>query len=191
MARRRRRQRKIVTTIGFLFLILAAGLICYLVWDNYFRDKNNDVGKDSQSEQVVKKETDEGKSEESEKQLEEEPKTEELTEDEKEKPNYDGENPNQSSLLTGVVTRAERMNEQVIVRVNIDQYLGEGSCQLNLKKDSDVIYSMTASIVSSAATATCEGFDVPVAEIGGGDFAIEIVVESGEKTGVINGEVNV
>ena len=190
MARRRRRQRRLVTTIGFLFLILLAGLVCYLVWDSYFRDKTNEgESEESKTEQVIEDKT--KKEEGSKEQPEEEDKTEEEVEDEKEQPSYDGENPNQSSALTGVITRAENMGEQVVIRVNIDQYLGEGECRLNMKEDDEAIYSDTANIVGSAATATCEGFDVPVAEIGNGNFVIEITVNSGDKTGIISGEVSI
>lgn len=189
MARRRRRQTRIVATIGFLLLILLAGLICYLVWDSYFRDKDEKKKDESETEQVVNQK--EEKDEKPEKQQNEKTKTEEVINDEKEEPSYDGENPNQGELLTGVITRSERMNDYLVIRVNIDQYLSDGSCRLDLKRDTEIVYTGTVSIVSSAATATCEGFDVPVAEIGEGDYGIEILVNSGDKSGVINGEVGV
>ena len=189
MVRRRRRQTRLVATVGFLLLILLAGLICYLVWDSYFRDKDEKKKDESGTEQVVNQKEEKG--EKPEKQQNEETKTEEVINDEKEEPSYDGENPNQGELLTGVITRSERMNDYLVIRVNIDQYLGEGSCQLILKRDGEIVLTDTVSIVSSAATATCEGFDVPVAEIGEGDYGIEILVNSGDKNGVINGEVGV
>ena len=190
MARRRRKQRRLVTTIGFLFLILLAALVCYLVWDSYFRDKSDEgESEEPKTEQVIEDKT--KKEEEPKEQPKEEVESKEEVEDEKEQPNYDGENPNRAEALTGVITRAENMGEQVVIRVNIDQYLGEGECRLNLKEDGEIVYSGTASIVGSAATATCEGFDVPVAEIGGGNFEVEIVVNSGDKSGVISGEVGV
>lgn len=189
MARRRRRQTRIVTTIGFLLLILLAGLICYLVWDSYFRDKDENKKEEPKIEQVVDQK--EKKEKEPEEQLNEETKTEDVINDDKEKPGYDGENPNQGESLTGVITRSERMNDYLVIRVNIDQYLSDGSCRLNLKRDAEILYTDTVSIVSSAATATCEGFDVPVAEIGEGDYGIEILVNSGDRNGVINGEVGV
>ena len=189
MARRRRRQTRIVATIGFLLLILLAGLICYLVWDSYFRDKNEN--KKDEPATVEMADQKEEKEKEPEVQLGEETKTEDVIDDEKEEPGYDGENPNQGELLTGVITRSERMNDYLVIRVNIDQYLSDGNCRLNLKRDAEIVYTDTVSIVSSAATATCEGFDVPVAEIGEGDYGIEILVNSGDKSGVINGEVGV
>lgn len=191
MAKRRRRQRKVVTMIGFLFLLLLAGLVCYLVWDSYFKDKNNEGSgnEEPKADQLIEDKT--KKEEESKEQPKEEIEDEVEVEDEKEQPSYDGENPNQGGSLTGVVTRAESIGEQLVIRVNIDQYLGEGECRLNLKSGDEVVYSDMANIVGSAATATCEGFDVPVADIGGGSFAIEIVVNSGDKTGVISGEVGV
>jgi hypothetical protein len=44
-------------------------------------------------------------------------------------------------------------------------------------------------VVGNVATATCEGFDVPVDGISGGVTDIMITINSGEKTGAIAGKV--
>ena len=195
MAKRRRRQRRITTTIVFLFLIVLAGLVCYLVWDSYFRNRDDDNEvKEQKTDQVIEDKV-EKKGEESEEsvlsQKESKDETKDETKDGKEQINYDGENPNQANTLTGVITRAENMGEQVVIRVNIDQYLDEGGCQLSLKRNDEIVYSDQTSVVAAAATATCEGFDVPISRIGEGNYMIEIVINSGDKTGTINGEVDV
>ena len=89
------------------------------------------------------------------------------------------------------MTYAGVLGNDLMIRVNIDQYLSGGSCGLSLIRDDVVQYSNVVNVVDSAATATCEGFNVPIAEIGSGSYQIIIKITSGEKVGVIRGEVNV
>ena len=104
---------------------------------------------------------------------------------------YEGESPNASETLTGVISYAGVSGENLMVRVNIDQYLAGGNCKLTLIKDGAVIYNSVVGIESSVSTSTCEGFNVPVAEIGGGDFRIEVTLESDGKYGKMVGEVKI
>lgn len=103
---------------------------------------------------------------------------------------FDGGDPNKKEEITGVITYAGVSGEKLIVRVNIDQYLADGVCKLNLSRDGGVIYEETAEVVDSAATATCKGFNVPAASLGSGKINIKILVTSGGKTGTIEGGVS-
>ena len=104
---------------------------------------------------------------------------------------YEGENPNSATDLTGVVTYAGLVGDKLTIRVNINQYLSGGSCALRLLYEDDInVYSETVNIVNSASTSTCEGFDVPRTGLAGGKYSIIINLASDGKTGVINGEVN-
>ncbi|MBR3230847.1 hypothetical protein IKF73_02370 [Candidatus Saccharibacteria bacterium] len=179
MARRRRRSKKWLFRLGFLILVVAALVVVYLVWVNYFKDEQKiDEGEEEvvmveekQPEEVI----DEGQAE-----VVEKPETVQ----------YEGEDPNVAEELSGVVTYAGVTGEKLMIRVNINQYLSSGTCELRLLLEDDVVvYSDTAGIVSAATTSTCEGFDVPVAGWGAGKYAIIINMTAGEKTGVINGEV--
>ena len=69
--------------------------------------------------------------------------------------------------------------------------MNEGKCSLAILNDNNEIYSEEANIVGSVATSTCEGFDVPVSELGNGKFELRIVLKSSDKTGIISGEVNI
>ena len=39
MAQRRKRSKKWISWLIILALLIGAGVVCYLVWDSYFRDK--------------------------------------------------------------------------------------------------------------------------------------------------------
>lgn len=104
---------------------------------------------------------------------------------------YDGESPNVAEVLTGVITHATVSGEKLVVRVNIDQYLESGTCTLSVKQGENAVYKDVARIVNSAVTATCEGFDVPVAGLSNGEVQIAIDLESGDRTGKISGAVQI
>lgn len=167
-----------------MFLVVA-GIIVYLVWNNYFRDKRND-NVDEQDTEIVEEKAEEDDVEVIDDSVDE-------RESEKEKVTaYEGDSPNKAEDLTGVVTYAGVApdGKELIIRVNIDQYLGEGSCELNLMR-SGIAYSDMVGIVSSASTATCEGFNIPMSGLASGNYKIVVKISSGGKTGTINGEVNI
>lgn len=103
---------------------------------------------------------------------------------------YDGGNPNQESNITGAITYAGVSGDNVIIRVNIDQYLNGGTCNLILIQNGESRYGAEARIIDSASTSTCEGFNVPVAALVPGKYQIQINLSSERKTGSIMGEVN-
>lgn len=181
MARRRRRSKKWVFWLFFLILLVVAGVVCYLVWDNYF--KTDEPKEESGTSSVVEEKT-EQKQEEKNEDSGEEIKKEEVVQ-------YDGESPNSGEGITGAVTYAAVSGANLMIRLNIDQYLTSGSCNLVLYKDGASVYGDTANLVGSASTATCEGFNVPVSEIGSGNFQIEVRITSGEKNGIIKGEASI
>lgn len=180
MARRRKRSKKWISWLIILILVIAAGVVVYLVWDNYF---NDDKGRsEEQQTEIVDKNAD-NESEQKE--------TEQVEVKKEEVVQYEGENPNTAAELTGVVTYAGLVGDKLTIRVNINQYLSGGSCALRLVFEDDVnVYSETVNIVNSASTSTCEGFDVPRTGLAGGKYSIIINLDSDGKTGVINGEVN-
>lgn len=182
MAQRRRRNKKWIGRMMFFILLVGACVICYLVWDNYLNKKEDDVI-DLTVNEVEQK--DDNESEENVAPIV-------MDEDNGKKvTQYEGNDPNTSDSLSGVITYAGAQNEKLIIRVNIDQFLENGKCVLRLKKNGVDVYEETTSIVSSASTATCEGFDVSTNEIEKGRMEIIIDVNSGDKAGLIRGEVEV
>ena len=180
--KRRKQNRKWLGWMLFAVLLTVAGVVCYFVWDNYFNKR--DDGKEPDTS-VTESKPEEKKEEEKKEEKKEEPVIE------KEKVIlYDGDDPNEAEELTGAITFARVSGENIMIRLNIDQYLTGGSCKLSLTQNSNVVYSETAGIIDAAATSTCEGFNVPRGDLSG-RYQITIKIESGDKTGTITGEVDV
>ena len=182
MARRRKRSKKWIYWLVFLVLVAAAVTVCYFVWDGYFRKKDEDesgVDNSSNSSVIV----DEGGKGGIEKPVEENklPEKEEVKQ-------YEGEDPNKLDKLTGAVTYVDKVGDNLVIRVNIDQYLSGGSCEIVLKNGADV-YNEVVNIIDSAATSTCEGFNVPLAGLPSGKTQIIIYLSAEEKVGEIRGEI--
>ena len=174
--------KKIICGVIILFLVVAGGVAGILMWHNSSNREN-----DSRTETVS---SDESKTETIERTTDGTGST--TTDIEKEKvTQYDGEDPNTSENLSGVVTYADVVDDQLMIRLNIDQYLDSGECELTLTKDGATIYTSIANIVGGPATATCEGFDVPVEELGGGNIQININLSAGDRKGSIRGEANI
>ena len=180
MAKRRRRNKKWLKVILFLILIIVAGVVCFLVWDSYFKDDNSEVESEVIEQPIV--EQDGIKTEiEAEENVEVVEKEEVLQ--------YDGADPNESVDLTGVITYTNVANGVLTIRVNIDQYISSGSCELILVRGGAEIYSETVQMIDSASTSTCKGFDVSTDGLGSGSTSIIINLSGDNKNGVISGEV--
>ena len=178
MAQTRKRKKTWISWAILLVLLIGAGAVVYLVWDNYFNDKKNN-NEEQKTEQVEEKESNENGEEGN------------VDSEKKKVEQYDGEDPNKAETLSGVVTYAGVSGDKLMIRVNIDQYLEGGECGLTLSRAGTSIYSSIANVVGNASTATCEGFDVPINELGGGVAEINININSGERSGTIRGEVNI
>ena len=180
MAKRRKRSKKWISRLFFLVLLIAAIVVCYLVWDAYFKDEKPKGGR--KETQVVEP-------------IDEE-KTEDVSEEEEPKVNadvvkFDGPNPNDNGVLTGAITHLGISGDYLVVRVNIDQYLTNGSCEMNIVRGEEVLYTEMVPIIDSASTSTCEGFNVWASSLGSGKATVIINMKSGEETGVISGEVEI
>ncbi len=179
MAQRRKRSKKWISWLIILVLLIGAGVVCYLVWDSYFKDKTEPETSEIIEEADIEKNEDDTETD----SVEGEP--------EKKVEQYDGDDPNSAQDLSGVVTYAGVNNGVLMIRINIDQYLNSGKCELTLSRDGATMHSSIASIIGSASTSTCEGFDVEVGELGGGNVEINIKLESNGRVGSIRGEVNI
>lgn len=181
MATRRNNRKWLWWGIGILVVVAIIAAVIIVVNRSMTSEKTSSQG---QNQVVIPAEKKEEKKEES-------AKAEETTSQKEEVKQYDGENPNTAETLTGVISYAGVSGDNLLVRVNIDQYLSNGSCKLALTRDGNIIYSATGAIESSVSTSTCDGFNVPVSEIGNGNFKIEVALESDNKYGKIVGEVTI
>lgn len=181
MARRRKRNKNWISWLILLVLLVGAGVVCYFVYVSYFKEEQKPTDGPAEENVILV-------------EPEVEPETEPESapvEIEKEKVvQYDGEDPNKAEALSGVVTYAGVTGGKLMIRVNINQFLSGGSCELNLMQGGTVARSESVQIIDSAATATCAGFDLAVSGLSG-KYDIVIKLLSGDKTGTIRGEVNI
>ena len=179
---RRKRDFRWIKWLLFLVLIIAAIVVVVLVKNNYFGEKQDNNTQQSDNEN--KSEDDKPK------EGTDETSTEETKQEEK-APQYEGESPNKSENLTGLITYADVINDELVIRVNIDQFLQSGNCNLTMSRNGVTHYSQSVGIQESVTTSTCDGYKIPVSELPKGDFQVEIDLESDGKSGKITGRVRI
>lgn len=105
---------------------------------------------------------------------------------------YEGESPNKSSSLTGVINYKSVADTTLTIRITIDQTINEGSCRLVLTRASDnKSVTKDATIFQNPSSSSCEGFDIQTAELGGGRWSIEVQLSDGTKTGIIKDSIDI
>lgn len=156
-----------------ILLFLLAGLAVY-----WFLVRHTD----SENEAVVPTETTEEAAEEE----------ITITENEEEAgpAQFEGEDPNQASELSGYISHASA--ERGILRVNttINQSLTDGTCTLIMTDETGEEANFTADIVMDVTTAMCN-FEENVDTLNPGTWQLEILLESGDKIGTIKGSVEI
>ena len=103
---------------------------------------------------------------------------------------YEGDNPNEAEVLSGVVTFAGVNNERLVIRTSIDQYLTSGLCELTLERNGVAIYNGIVNIGGNATTSACDGFDIDLAGLEEGEVQITIDLSANERVGTIRGRVD-
>lgn len=112
-------------------------------------------------------------------------------EDGKETPKqYEGDNPNTDKSLTGIINYKSVADGNLTLRVTIDQSLTSGTCSLKLTSTGKMV-TRSAPVITNPSSSTCEGFSVPVSELSSGQWAIEITVTSGSRTGTFKDKVTI
>jgi len=88
-----------------------------------------------------------------------------------------------SATLNITVNSAQIVGNNAQVLVTIDQLLGTGTCTLTIGN-----YQTAVPVVANPQSSSCEGFSVPLAQIGNArDFTLQVV--SGDKSGTITGTI--
>ena len=121
MAKKQKKNKKWLYWLLMFVLFVMAAVIVYLVWNTYFKDKSEEQNSGANVEAV-----------EIEEQEEPQKQGEVVIPNKPKVVQYDGENPNSAEELSGVITYAGFNDNGLMVRVNIDQYLGDGECKLDL-----------------------------------------------------------
>jgi len=101
---------------------------------------------------------------------------------------YEGQDVNKLDNLTGTVTYSEKAGNKYRIRVNINQFLKlPGICKLTVFSSGNSVYSETVNVVSNPSSGSCEGFDIPLANLPSGNLNFKIEVNANQKTGLIEG----
>ena len=182
---KRKRSFRWIKWLVFLVLIIAAIVVIILVKNNF--DKNTNVN-DNQSASIDNKSEDNRSDEKAEGDSD---NKEEGSKPEEKAPQYDGDSPNKSETLTGLITYADVVNDELVIRVNIDQFLQSGSCNLTMSRNGITYYTQSVGIQESVTTSTCDGYKISVSELPKGDLSVEINLESDGKSGKITGRVRI
>lgn len=183
---KRKRNFRWVKWLVFLVLIIVAVVIIILVKNNF----DNNIEKENNSQQDVIDNKD--KDDSSDKKPEEKSENKEQEQKQKNKaPQYEGESPNESETLTGLITYADVINDELTIRVNIDQFLQSGNCNLKMSRNGVTYYTQSVGIQESVTTSTCDGYKIPVSELPKGDLSVEIDLDSDGKSGKITGRVRI
>ena len=180
MAQGRRRNRKWLWISLGVILVIVAVIIGVVVWQNNSKGSSDEV----ETSETRKQDTTQTEAAVDVEMVNAQGEKQKVVQ-------YEGEDPNELDELTGVVTYGGVLGENLMIRVSIDQYLTSGSCELTLTRGGATIYNSIADIVGDVATATCKGFDIPVAELGGGEVQININLKTDGKSGVIRGEASI
>lgn len=183
---KRKRNFRWIKWLLFLVLVVGAVVVIILVKNNFDGKTENNT---KQTTNVDNKTEDKKSEEKSENKSDE--KTEESQKSEEKAPQYEGESPNKSESLTGLITYADVVNDELVIRVNIDQFLQSGNCNLTMSRNGVTHYSQTVGIQESVTTSTCDGYKIPVSALPKGDLSIEINLDSDGKSGKITGRVRI
>jgi len=172
---------------GIIFLVLIAGavVVAVLVRNNFFDDSSNKNESANSSNTVSpNKPKDDTKKEE-------DKESDDNVSEKKDVPQYTGDNPNKADALSGVISYADVSGDDLIIRVNIDQFLSEGNCTINIVKNGSVAFTQTVGIMESVSTSTCDGYKIPTSTLPKGDLQLEVLVQSGNRSGKITSRVRI
>ena len=178
--------KKLIITISVVVLLIVAGLLWYYAFAS--SNPTEQEPKDSTEQGVSTNSSSASGEEKSNTKADDQP-----VEHEKEKniqPPYEGEVVNSSNSLTGVINYKAVTDGNLIIRTTINQTLSSGTCQLTLSSN-DKTVTKSANIVQNPSSSTCQGFDVPVSELGQGTWQIDIEITSGDKNTTLKGTVEI
>lgn len=100
---------------------------------------------------------------------------------------YEGENPNRASELSGNITYTDYTNGVLSIGTMINQYLNSGVCNLKLTGSNGNTYLASSDIFAVTSTSACKDFIIDVTP---DTYQIEITLTSDNKQGIITGEIS-
>ncbi len=179
---KKKTNKKLIITIVALLLAISVGAIVYSLF--IAPSKQTDDGATPKNSQVSDKASGDG-----EKAVDEDNSKPVTHESEKDiQQPYEGEDINNAPSLTGVVNYKTVVGETLVLRTTIHQLVPSGTCNLTMTNGQKTV-TRSSQIMQNPSSSTCEGFDIPTAELSGGKWNIQITISSGDKTGTITDTV--
>lgn len=173
-----------------LLIVIAIGVFMYF-WLSRPQDESVKTTQQSSQQKTSQKNTGSTKSQKEASGTNSTVATPETPEKEKDiTPAYEGTNPNSAPSLTGVITYSAVAGGKLIIRTNINQSVSSGTCELTLSQNSKLV-TKTSDIALNPSSSTCQGFDIPVTELGSGKWDISIKLSGDNKSGTLTGSVNI
>lgn len=188
----RKSKKPIIIASAIIVALISAGLIWYYASSTKSNTENSQ-GQSTSSQGDSRSNDDTRGSQEDSAQLQSDRDSGQSVEHEKEKdlPQlYEGDNTNRSNSLTGVITTKSVASGSLTIRNTINQLVDTGSCKLTLTSGSRTV-TRSVEIIQNPSSSTCAGFDVPVAELGQGQWSIQIDITSGDKQATLKDTVNI
>lgn len=105
-------------------------------------------------------------------------------------PQNEGDDPNLSATLTGTITFANKIDQDLKIYTVINQIISEGSCELSLTSGDKTIFRQSG-IVANPSSSSCQIFSIPLTELGSNkNWSIKIKISDQTRQGTIKKEVN-
>lgn len=104
---------------------------------------------------------------------------------------YEGDNPNTGQELSGVINYHGVSGSSLAIRITIDQIIASGSCTLTLTAKDGKTVTRTVDTAQNPSSTTCRGFDIPISDLGRGEWDIKVDILTDGKSGVITGKTTV
>ena len=167
----------------FLILVITAAIIYALVFFAPRGSNSSELGQDPDASQSNQKIADNQTSEPintTEKSTEPQP------ESEKNHPQYEGNNPNLSEGLTGIINYASIADSTLSIRVSIEQSVS-GTCTFTIITPTGRTVTGQGAITAGPSSAFCS-FSTPATE--SGTWKISVNATSADKYGIITGEAS-
>ena len=170
-----------------ILLVIAAAVVLGLLFFKPTFEKKTQGDDSSSTTSDSTKESDDKKSSDDSTKKEEESTPEVKPETEKNNTQYEGEDPNTSASLTGIINYAGISEGNLIIRVSIEQSVN-GTCVFTLNTPSGKTVNGSSAITIGPSSAFCS-MTTPATE--SGTWKISVGATSADKHGIITGEANI
>lgn len=103
----------------------------------------------------------------------------------------DGSTAPTTSTVTLDITAANKTSDMLLVRTLIQTISSSGTCSLTMTGPGKMTYTATSAIQPNASSSTCQGFNIPLSNLGQGTWSITINFQGDGISGSATKEVTI